>query len=254
MITFKRLGTYGRLGNQLFQIASIIGIANENKTNYSFPYWSYNTYLKNTLPILDSEVKQTIIHDEFCYKKLTIINNTDTINIFGYLQSYKFFSNIDVKQIFELKEEHLLYRNKYKFDNTVSIHVRRTDYLTNSHVYPSLSIDYYKGALDELDKLGIKDYVVYVFSDDIDWCKDNLDFVENIYFISGYNEIVELNMMSECTHHIISNSTFSWWSAYLSKGSDKKIICPNTWFKPCNEIKNFIYDDLIPKEWIKINI
>lgn len=253
MITFTRLGTYGRLGNQLFQIASTIGIAIENKSNYSFPNWSYNSYLKNPLPVLDSEVRQKIIHNEFCYKHFNV-NNDLTTDFFGYLQSYKFFNNIDVKHFFELKEEHLLYRNKYKFDNSVSIHVRRTDYLTNNHVYPSLSIDYYKRALDELDKLGIKDYVVYVFSDDIEWCKDNFNFIENIYFISGYNEIVELYMMSECTNNIISNSTFSWWSAYLNKNLDKNVICPSTWFNTCDEIKNFIYDDLIPKEWIKINI
>lgn len=253
MITFTRLGTYGRLGNQLFQISSIIGIANENKSNYSFPNWSYNLYLKNPLPVLDSEVRQTIIHDEFCYKNFNVDNQLTT-DFFGYLQSYKFFNNIDVKKIFELKEDYLLYRNKYNLNNSISIHVRRTDYLNNTHVYSSLSIDYYKRALHELDQLGIKDYKVYVFSDDIEWCKDNFNFIENIYFISGYNELVELYMMSECSHNIISNSTFSWWGAYLNKNLEKKIICPSTWFISNYEIRNFIYDDLIPKEWIKINI
>jgi hypothetical protein len=252
MITFKRLGTYGRLGNQLFQIASTIGIANDNKTNYSFPNWSYNNYLKNPLPILEGDVIQQITHDDFCYKNFN--TNGISTDIFGYLQSYKFFNKVNIKEIFELKEEHLSYRDKYKLDNSVSIHVRRTDYLSNTHVYPLLSIDYYKRAISELDSLGIKDYVVYVFSDDIEWCRDNLNFIENIYFISEYNEIVELYMMSECSHNIISNSTFSWWSAYLNKNLNKKVICPSTWFNNCDEIKNFIYDDLIPNEWIKINI
>ena len=70
--------------------------------------------------------------------------------------------------------------------------------------------------------------------------KSNFDFIENIFFISEYNEFIELHMMSECSHNIISNSTFSWWASFLNKNDAKKIICPNTWFNKCDEIKNEI--------------
>jgi len=253
MITFTRLGKYGRLGNQLFQIASTIGIANKNKTTYSFPEWEYSKYLKIDLPILDLKVNYSLSHNDFCYKDI-LINTHGVTDIFGYLQSYKFFKNINANEIFELKEDFLSYRNYYDMSNSVSIHVRRTDYLENKHVYPILSIDYYKKALEELKKKEVEISKVYVFSDDIDWCKSNFDFIENIFFISEYNEFIELHMMSECSHNIISNSTFSWWASFLNKNDAKKIICPNTWFNKCDEIKNFVYDDLIPNEWIKIKI
>lgn len=253
MITFTRLGDYGGLGNQLFQIASTIGISIKNNTDYSFPEWNYNKYLKNELPVLSGNRIYRIEHNDFNYRDLKI-NSEGIIDIFGYFQSYKFFDNVNVAEIFEIKDEYLSYRDKYNLENSVSIHVRRNDYLLHTHIYPILSIDYYKRALLELNKRGVFYDKVYVFSDDIEWCKSNFNFIKNIHFISGYNDIVDLYMMSECKHNIISNSTFSWWAAYLNKNLDKKIICSDTWFNPCHEIKNFVYSDLIPEEWIKINI
>jgi hypothetical protein len=253
VITFTGLGNHGRLGNQLFQIASTIGLSIKHNTNYSFPEWNYAKYLKTELPVLSGNINHRIEHNDFNYIDLAI-NRDGITDIFGYFQSYRFFDNVNVAEIFEIKDEYLQYRDKYNLENSVSIHVRRTDYLLHTHVYPIISIDYYKRALLELNKLGVCYDTIYVFSDDIEWCKSNFNFIENIHFISGYNDIVDLYMMSECKHNIISNSTFSWWAAYLNKNLDKKIICPDTWFNPCPEINNFIYSDLIPEEWIKIHI
>jgi hypothetical protein len=113
-------------------------------------------------------------------------------------------------------------------------------------------MEYYNTALDILSNHGLNP-IIYIFSDDINWCKSNFK-LNNQYFIQDHEDIVELFMMSECKNNIISNSTFSWWAASLNKNIDKKVICPAKWFNSNNEILNFVYDDLIPQEWIKNKI
>jgi hypothetical protein len=250
MITFSKLGKFGRLGNQLFQISSTIGIANKNNLSYGFPEWEYSKYFEKKLPEFNDLIQYREFYIDFCYKEFIIVDRTD---IQGYFQSWKFFKEIDIINIFKLKSEYEKYIDKYNYKNTVSIHVRRGDYLNNTHVYPILSYDYYIRSLDLIKKSGVINPTIFIFSDDIEWCKNKFDFPNQI-FIQEEQDIIELFIMSRCKNNIISNSTFSWWAAYLNQNIDKIVICPDVWFNNTSEIINFNYNDLIPEEWIKINI
>jgi len=247
MITFSNLGRMGRLGNQLFQIASTLGIAKNNSLSVGFTNWAYSNYLKKELPNFYGNIKSIFNVNEFCFSNIVVNDNTDII---GYLQSYKFFSNINIQDIFELKDDLKKLYSHFEFKNSVSIHVRRGDYLNNTHVYPILDLYYYESSLKILNEIGINNPKIYIFSDDIMWCKSNFNF-ENQFFIENNDDIIDLFIMSECENNIISNSTFSWWGAFLNKNPYKKVICPSIWFNNTNEIVNFKYDDLIPENWIK---
>ena len=127
-------------------------------------------------------------------------------------------------------------------ENTVSLHVRRTDYVNLQNYHPIAAIQYYKDALDliEHDK-------VVVFSDDINWCKKNFKF-NNMVFIEGNSNIEDLYLMSMCNNNVIANSSFSWWAAWLNKNEYKKIVAPKVWFGPAAPSDK----DIIPDTWIKI--
>lgn len=103
----------------------------------------------------------------------------------------------------------------------VSVHVRRGDYVGNSFYVDLTQTDYYQKAMAEFP--GRK---FLVFSDDINWCKQQRVF-ENCEFSEGRTELEDLNLMTHCNGHIIANSTFSWWGAYLGKG---KVVAPKAWY------------------------
>ncbi|MGB8815782.1 MAG: alpha-1,2-fucosyltransferase [Minisyncoccia bacterium] len=135
----------------------------------------------------------------------------------------------------------------------VSIHIRRGDFVSNPHsaAYNGLlGIPHYEKAVELLMSKYFKNISVFIFSDDIAWVKENLKLPCPMYFVSNsdikdYEEII---LMSECKHHVLANSTFSWWGAWLNPNHDKIVIVPKQWIakKTTEEI------DLIPKEWITI--
>jgi hypothetical protein len=145
----------------------------------------------------------------------------------GYFQSYVYFediSNIIREEIaFKFSENIKLKILKKDIEDhdSVSVHFRRIDY------EEKLDLQYYKKAASLIGhKFSNTKY--YIFSDDIMWCKKNLDFMENKVFITdlGDNEIVDLYLISKCKNHIIANSTFSWWGAYLSNSKNGCVIAP----------------------------
>jgi hypothetical protein len=152
-----------------------------------------------------------------------------------------------MKEVFKpTKEVNEYIDNKYgellKKD-TVSIHIRRTDYLALSDYHYNLALDYYHTAIRSFsDK-----YTFLIFSDDIDWCVDNLG-TYNCVFVSGNEDIIDLFLMSRCKHNIIANSSFSWWASYLNTNPDKRVIAPtkDKWFGP--KLNNSV-DDLYLKNW-----
>ena len=135
--------------------------------------------------------------------------------------------------------------------NAISLHVRRGDYVTNpKNAYIGFcSLDYYKAAINQMISK-IKDPIFFIFSDDIAWVKNNLLFANQAVFVDhnknteSYND---MRLMSLCKHHIIANSSFSWWGAWLNTNPDKLVIAPKNWFR------NGINDkDLIPVEWMRL--
>ena len=130
--------------------------------------------------------------------------------------------------------------------NSISMHIRRGDYLNTPSYHPQQSVDYYMSAIN---LLGVnRNYLI--FSDDLNGVKEMFDFLPNKQFISLGKDYLELYSMSMCEHNIISNSTFGWWGAYLNENKNKKIIGPINWFGPSATYLNS--SDILPNNWIKI--
>lgn len=141
--------------------------------------------------------------------------------------------------------------NLYKIieeNNSVCVTIRRGDFLNDKYInnYYICNKDYFRRAIEKMNSI-VDNAQYVVFSDDIEWCKKNIEFPSNTAFESGNDPIWEkIRLMYSCKHFIISNSTFSWWAQYLSRNQDKKVIAPKVW-------NNFEYADLIyDKKWEKI--
>lgn len=248
MITFRKLGEYGRLGNQMFQIAATIGIARQNGVDYGFNKWEYESFFKRKLPVAIEGDIPILNEREFSYSSYEICPDMD-YELQGYFQSERYWEdNIDeVLSYFEFAAPTAPYPS-----TTVSIHIRRGDYLRLSNYHKNLTIDYYERAMDRFPGC-----TFYVFSDDIVW--SNQEFSKfsdkDIVIVTGnYGDpnhlaVSDLRLMSQCQHNIIANSSFSWWGAYLNKNPDKTVIVPKQWFGKDGP-KNT--QDLIPESWVRI--
>lgn len=181
--------------------------------------------------------------------------------VVGRWQSYKFFEQISDIIDLELRFKNLLPHSlsnlvkEIQASNSISVHIRRTDYVSNSFYANSigpLPIDYYSKAVQKINTLvAFPSY--YVFSDDIEWCREHLDFLpkDTIYVNSSKfinSTEIDLHMMSLCNHHIISNSTFSWWGAWLNKSNEGIVIAPLKWAN----LLDYNPADIVPDNWIRI--
>lgn len=177
----------------------------------------------------------------------------------GYWQSFKYFESIRnvILEEFSLKGD--LSKENSNTVNTinskkesVSLHIRRGDYVNNSKnnkLYNVVGLDYYSNAIEIVNKK-FKNPVFFIFSDDIDWVAENLKITGEVFYASSKKinkPEEELMLMSICKHNIIANSTFSWWGAWLNKNKNKIVIAPKLWMKGVLSSK-----DLIPNTWLKI--
>jgi len=132
----------------------------------------------------------------------------------------------------------------------VSLHVRRGDYLNPEHShFNQLDINYYEKALLEL---GLTDFKLLIFSNDIPWCQNNLSNLHSdITYSVQHNYQADMAIMSHCNHNIIANSSFSWWAAYLNKNPDKRIVCPKNYLQN-HPLAAIINEKYYPDDWISI--
>jgi len=174
----------------------------------------------------------------------------------GYWQSPKYFADIEetLKKDFTLKTP-LSHKAKVLFEqiqshNSVCINVRRGDFVSSSF-HGTFGLDYYQKGVNKIRESSPIDKI-YIFSDDIEWCRNNLSFpfpfmiVGHEYAGSKFQEY--LFLMSACKHFVIPNSTFAWWAAWLNTDRDKHVIVPKRWFLDDSINTN----DLIPSGWIRI--
>lgn len=260
MLAFNHLGHLGRLGNQMFQYASLRGIAARRGYDFGIPpskfedeWRSHQLFEVFDLPHLSrSNIKYLdggnapVAQERFFHFDQLLFNQCpNDVSLFGFFQSEKYFKHIEesIKEDFIFRD-HILEPCKEiaeGFDNPVSLHVRRTDYLTNSANHYNLDLSYYEEALKYFDGRQ-----VIVFSDDPEWCQEQALFSDDRFLVSesGDNKI-DLCLMTFCTGHIIANSSFSWWGAWLA--NSKKVIAPSKWFGPNNSDKET--KDLIPETW-----
>ena len=181
--------------------------------------------------------------------------------IIGYWQSERYFKKIKgrIRKDFQFKP--ILDINNYErmqritSTNSISIHIRRGDYAERHGtkiVHGLCSLDYYNSAIIFLSQK-IDNPNFFIFSDDLNWVKQNLNIHHNHEFISGNvgnNSFIDLQLMSLCKNNNIANSTFSWWGAWLNPNPDKVVIAPEQWFN--NKIENAYTDNLIPSEWVRM--
>lgn len=196
--------------------------------------------------------KSMAFHPEVCELKAPVLIN-------GYWQSEKYFVDIRQQLLRELTLPHALHgrdaevAQEAQSTDAISLHVRRADYVTNvatRQIHGTCSVEYYaqglKAILPRCDNP-----CLFVFSDDASWARENIRLdVKTIYVDhNGPDKNYEdLRLMSLCRHHIIANSSFSWWGAWLNAHDDKVIVSPRTWFADSSRQTQ----DIIPSQWIKI--
>jgi len=259
-ITIKLLGG---LGNNLFQIACAYSYSLKNNKElvlvnekFGTTHNSLDSYKNNFLRNVDFVSNLNISgfnsynEPEFKYNEIPDIENNVLIQ--GYYQSEKYFKEYsnEVRKLFLCPQEYIdEIKNKYKnllLKNICSIHVRRGDYLNSPDHHPQQDMNYYMKAIKKMPK----DSVFLIFSDDINWCKNNFpDLPEKFIFIQGDSDYEDLLLMSLCKNNIICNSTFSWWGAWLNENSEKIIIAPEKWF---GNAYNVDMSDIYCENWIKI--
>jgi hypothetical protein len=183
----------------------------------------------------------------------------DNCLLVGFWQSDKYFHNVSaqIRQDFSfvpiLDKFNLATAKLIRSCEAVSVHVRRGDYANNQAAkeYHGLApVNYYRQAI-AIIRDSLKNPHFFVFSDDLEWCRKNLQFLDQATFIghnSGKQSYRDIQLMSLCRHHIVANSSFSWWGAWLNPSLDKIVIAPRVWFKdPGTEDR-----DVIPDSWTKL--
>ncbi|MBD1393296.1 alpha-1,2-fucosyltransferase [Mucilaginibacter glaciei] len=179
----------------------------------------------------------------------------------GYWQHYKYFQNIQPQIFDELNltnavgiNDYAIYRQVKQDERSVSLHIRRGDYLTDTDANKLMGIlplQYYRDAIGYISER-LADPQFYIFSDDLDWARDNLTIDAPVNFVdidNGKKDYIELAVMSACRHNILANSSFSWWGAFLNQNRDKIVISPRDWIKQ-PEINNRTYLQL--PGWVKM--
>lgn len=253
LVTFKPIG---RLGNIMFQTAASIGYARKYNVGWAAPSGGYETHRflqyfpkvkVRDVPFQRYGEHPHGRHNWYDYHEIPYHPNG--VTLVGFFQSLKYFENAqdEVKEVFKLPHTE-------GFGDWCSIHVRRGDYV-NSTNFPPITMEYVEKAMFEQSARGQNKFMV--FSDDIEWCKQNINGDYEIRFSEGRGEFDDLAMMASCGHNIIANSSYSWWASYLNPNPNKIIVSPaqhgNNWYGPDWDNKNPNKPKtLIPIEWIQI--
>lgn len=279
----------GGLGNQMFQYATGRMLSQKTKASlFLDTSWFSNTkkdidrnFDLNKLNIISEEVKynpglvekfinlfnQKILRKYYFDFEPELLKEAEAkilqnhnVYLNGYFQSEKNF--LEIRNIlleeFSLKEEFKSQKfkelqNEIQNCNSISVHIRRGDYIKNSSVtkyHGICSVDYYKNAMKLISEKSSETTTFYFFSDDPKWVSENFELNENAKIVSdqSLSAIEELFLMSSCKHNIIANSTFSWWAAWLNQNHDKIVISPTPWVEKTPNP----HPNIIPETWIKI--
>lgn len=253
----------GGLGNQLFQYAfgRVLEEHSGNCTNYDISW--YKTPRVPPRPYLLDQFQITVpvtafqnlqkVHEKLGDEIETL--HVDGKYFSGYWQNpdlYSFKLIEEFRAQFHIKwpyqtPEFLELRKQVQSCNSVALHVRRGDYLLHPN-HLVLPLQYYQNALSYMDAMK-KNTEVFIFSDDLDWCKENF---MDCHFVELGDECLEFDLMRSCKHFIIANSTFSWWAAYLSLNAT--IIGPKRWWR--DSVNGFgVYERRIQqRDWLNISL
>ena len=253
MVTYNHTG---RLGNVLFIAAAAIAYAKKHglefhplsKTHDQFWFPVYLEWLRN--PKFNPNLRIVDIHEmRHCFDELPFDESwrTKNIRLNGYFQSEKYFAEYR-NEIMEA------FRVPYNpVESVVSIHVRRGDYLKYPRKHPVVTMEYIVKAVEHFNLLGYTNF--NVFGDDQDWNKKNInsEVFPGCTFDYIYGSLwSDLEQMSSCQHHIISNSSFAWWGAWLNQNAGKIVVCPHEDNHFGIDNKHLDVSDFYPAEWHRI--
>lgn len=279
----------GGLGNQMFQYAFGRAFSVKNSIEFKldisgYPKQTLRQYKLNNFNIIEnlateedlkkiknpygilSKIKR-VIWDQKILRQFHVgyepelFKKQDETYFDGFFQNERYF--IDIQEI--IRKEFTL---KYPMGESakksleliqqsptpISFHVRRGDYVLDEKTkkyHGGCSEEYYANAL-KLIKEGVENNIsVFVFSDDIEWVKKNIKINARTFYVSNdtIQDFEEIMLMSKCHHHIIANSSFSWWGAWLNNRSDKKVIAPKVWLA---RSKDKEHNNVVPNHWIRI--
>ena len=275
----------GGLGNQLFQYAAGLALAQRHRTECILDVSAFDVYLLHKFSLYHFDLKvRTATRLEitklrsrieqpkvtFPWKKKYLHfreaqfhydsrfeHLPDDCYLDGYWQSERYFAPVTnllterLKPLTALSSEDLSILGKISEQPSASVHVRRADYVSDSttnSVHGTCTEDYYRKAFEYMhDEKGVRSF--FVFSDDPTWVRENVKGPGRFEYVvhnDASRNFADLWIMSRCSHNIIANSTFSWWAAWLNRNPSKAVIAPRHWFRPRT---SFDCDDLIPPSW-----
>lgn len=283
----------GGLGNQMFQYAIGRSLASFLNTKLkldveNFEAYDLHKYLLNKFKIVEDyatkEEIQAITKKKSKIKillnKLSIVKYENQVysekrefhfdpkvfqlrgNIYlaGYWQTDKYFRNIEdtIRKEFSLKNppegKNKEFLSKIEKCNSVALHVRRGDFVTDSKTFNKhgvCSLEYYYDSIKLMNEK-VQNPTFFIFSDDSEWVKENLEIPNNEKHFVTHNSLddasEDLRLMRNCNHFITANSSFSWWGAWLSRNPNKIVITPKRWLST-DKIR---VSNLIPDEWLRV--
>jgi hypothetical protein len=244
---------YGRMGNQMFQIAAAMGHAYKYGLEFLIPrytgdpgrpaeelYWTH-------FPEFDPnkhEVKSTHHEKTHAFHRIPPVGN---LKIDGYFQSERYFAHIsdEVRRWFSMPFAEL---NRPMRSGQVGLHIRRGDYVGNPN-FDTVPMSYYDRAIAKFRELGYEKF--FVASDDIPWCQRSLTHGVEYEFSTERRAIYDMWELSRCEHFIIPNSTFGWWAAWMCPNPEKIVMAPvhSRWFGPKVSLQTH---DKVPQSWTQI--
>ena len=261
MIGFDRLGKNGRFGNQMFQYAALKGIARKNNYDFCIPSGpetemdfydeenQHKLFIAFEMPdanIADNFSGKYVQENTYTFDKDLFENCQDNVSLHGFFQTEKYFKHIEneIKKDFTFKKDWLQPCKECFEDNEyIGLHIRRTDYIQKQNYHPLCTLEYYEKALRKLP-----DTKVIIVSDDPEWCENQSLFESDRFLVSGSkNNIIDMCILSLCKYHVIANSSFSWWGAWLAES--QKVIAPKIWF---GSQANLDESDIVPENWERI--
>tara|TARA_Y100000004_G_C8938090_1_gene422971 strand:- start:693 stop:1481 length:789 start_codon:yes stop_codon:yes gene_type:complete len=239
--SINHLGNNGHLGNQMFQYAFVKAMAKKYNTDFCIPpneifgKYYYQKLFSNIDEAFDIDCRREIgpypdVNERFFHYDEELVEGITQkdVNFIGFFQSETYFKNIEdeIRKDFtfkkEIREDCQDIVEEYK--GNISVHIRRNDFLRNPN-HPVQPNQYYIDALKEFPE----DIPVLVFTDDIEWAKQQEMFSDDRFVISETdNAYYDLYIMSKCSYHVICNSTYSWWGAWLA--NSQNVIAPKNWF------------------------
>lgn len=264
------IGMHLAIKNNTYLVLDLDEVSNNTKKEREHTKRSFELDIFNVKYIDSKRIKfylwvmnmlnkiKIVNEDNFNFDK-AVLQLSGNICLEGYWQNENYFIDIStlVRKNFQFvplqNDKNIQLEKIITNCESVSVHFRRGDYITNKHAenfHGICSMEYYMNAI-ELIEAEVKNPIYFIFSDEIGWVKQNFSTNRKTVFIEGNKDNIsfeDLRLMSRCKHNIIANSSFSWWGAWLNVNKEKIVIAPNRWF----ESEEHKLNDIVPESWIKI--